>query len=74
MGTDGRGAALFGECKWTNKKADLDVLETLSDRARLFHFHNVLYYLFSKSGFTKGCRDMAEARGDVVLVDFESMF
>ena len=73
MGTDSSGSALFGECKWTSKKVDLGVLETLLDRGRLFQFRNALYYLFAKSGFTKGCLDLAGARGDVVLVDFDSI-
>ena len=29
MGEQDKNTALFGECKWTNEKVDLDVLETL---------------------------------------------
>ncbi len=70
MGEQDKDTALFGECKWTNEKVDLGVLETLVKRSRLFSYTNVHYYLFSKSGFTKGCFDKAEEMGNVTLVDF----
>ena len=31
---------------------------------------NVHYYLFSKSGFTKGCMEKAEEMGNVTLVSY----
>lgn len=49
-----KNAALFGECKWTNEKVDLGVLETLVKRSELFSYKKMHYYLFAKSGFTKG--------------------
>ena len=70
MGEQDKDTALFGECKWTNEKVDLGVLETLVKRSRLFSYTNVHYYLFSKSGFTKGCFDKAKDMGNVSLVDF----
>lgn len=70
MGEQDKDTALFGECKWTNEKVDLGVLETLVKRSRLFSYTNVHYYLFSKSGFTKGCSDKAKEVGNVTLVDF----
>ena len=72
MGTD-KDSALFGECKWTNDKVDLGVLETLVERSSLFHFGKTHFYLFSKSGFTKGCRDKAAALGNVSLVSYGDM-
>ena len=36
MGTD-KDVALFAECKWTNEKVDLGVLETLVERSSLFN-------------------------------------
>lgn len=68
MGEQDKDTALFGECKWTNEKVDLGVLETLVKRSKLFSYTNVHYYLFSKSGFTKGCVDKAEEMGNVRLV------
>ena len=72
MGTD-KDIALFGECKWTNEKVDLNVLETLEDRSCLFHFKEKHLYLFAKCGFTKGCIDKAVEMGNVILVSFTDM-
>lgn len=73
MGEQDKDTALFGECKWTNEKVDLGVLETLIERSRLFSYAKVQLYLFSKSGFTKGCIDRAAALGNVTLVSFEDI-
>lgn len=72
MGTD-KDSDLFGECKWTNDKVDLGVLETLVERSSLFHFGKIHFYLFSKSGFTKGCIDKAAELGNVSLVSYGDM-
>ena len=72
MGTD-KDSALFGECKWINDKVDLGVLETLVERSSLFHFGKTHFYLFSKSGFTKGCIDKAAELGNVSLVSYGDM-
>ena len=68
-----KNTALFGECKWTNEKVDLGVLETLIKRSALFPYKNVHYYLFAKTGFTKGCIDRAKEMGNVTLVKYEDM-
>ena len=68
-----KNTALFGECKWTNEKVDLGVLETLIKRSALFPYKNVQYYLFAKTGFTKGCIDRAKEMGNVTLVKYEDM-
>ena len=73
MGEQDRDTALFGECKWTNEKIDLGVLETLVKRSKLFSYTNVHYYLFSKSGFTKGCIDKAEEMGNVSLISYSEI-
>ncbi len=65
--------ALFGECKWTNEKVDLGVLETLVKRSELFPYNQKYYYLFAKSGFTKGCADRAKEVGNVVLVNYKEI-
>lgn len=70
MGEQDKDTALFAECKWTNEKVDLGVLETLIKRSKLFSYTNVHYYLFSKSGFTKGCIEKAEEMGNVCLVSY----
>ena len=73
MGEQDSNSAIFAECKWRNENVDLDVLETLSGRSRLFHYTNVHYYLFSKTGFTKGCMEKAKEMGNVTLVGYEDI-
>jgi hypothetical protein len=72
MGSD-KDSALFGECKWTNEKVDLGVLETLVERSTLFHYKKTHFYLFAKTGFTKGCIDKANEMGNVTLVPYADM-
>ncbi len=65
--------ALFGECKWTNEKVDLGVLETLAKRSEMFPYKKKHFYLFAKSGFTKGCADRAKEMGNVTLVSYKDI-
>ena len=74
MGTTDKDTALFAECKWRNEKVDLDVLETLLERSEAFSYRKKHYYLFSKSGFTKGCEERAKELGNVTLVWYGDMF
>ena len=73
MGEQDKNTALFAECKWTNEKVDLGVLETLVKRSNLFSYKTMHYYLFSKTGFTKGCIDKANEMGNVNLVSYEDI-
>ncbi|MBQ9765307.1 MAG: ATP-binding protein [Lachnospiraceae bacterium] len=70
MGEQDSECALFAECKWRNENVDLDVLETLITRSQLFRYTKVHYYVFSKSGFTKGCIEKAREMGNVTLVSY----
>lgn len=72
MGTY-KDSALFAECKWTNEKVDLGVLETLVERSNLFNYKEKHFYLFAKTGFTKGCIDKAMEMGNVTLVKYADM-
>ena len=72
VGAD-KDSVLLGECKWTNEKVDLGVLETLAERSKLFRQPKKQLYLFAKTGFTKGCADKAAEMGSVVLVKYEDM-
>ena len=65
--------ALFGECKWTKEKIGLDVLDTLVKRSGLFPYRKKCFYLFARSGFTKGCIDKAKAMGNVTLIRYGDM-
>ena len=73
MGEVDKTTALFGECKWTNEKVDVGVLDTLVYRSQLFRYTNTHLYLFSKSGFTKGCVDKAAEMNNVTLVTYEDI-
>ncbi len=70
MGEQDKNTALFGECKWTNEKVDVSVLETLIRRSRMFHYRTKYLYLFSKKGFTQGCMNQADEAGNVTLVTY----
>ncbi len=70
MGEQDKNTALFAECKWTNEKIDLGILETLVNRSEMFNYKTKHFYLFSKSGFTKGCKDKANDMGNVTLVEY----
>ncbi len=72
MGTD-KDTALFAECKWTNEKVDLQVLETLVERSTLFNYKKTHFYLFAKTGFIKGCIERANKMGNVTLVTYEDI-
>lgn len=73
MGEQDKDNTLFCECKWTNEKADLGVLETLVKRSSLFPYKRKQFYLFAKSGFTKGCVDRASELNTVTLVDYRTI-
>lgn len=72
MGAD-KNSALFAECKWTNEKVDLCVLETLTERGNAFRYAQKHFYLFAKTGFTKGCTDKAAEMGNVTLISYKDM-
>lgn len=65
--------ALFGECKWTSRPIDTDVLVTLIERSSLFQYEHCFLYLFSKSGFTKRVEDYVLDDEAIRLVEFEKM-
>ena len=73
MGEEDKNTALFAECKWTNEKVDLGVLETLIQRSELFSYHKKHYYLFSKNGFTKGCLERAKEQGNISCVSYSEI-
>ena len=73
MGTADKNTAVFGECKWTNEKVDVGVLEKLVERSNLFNYKNKYFYIFAKTGFTKGCTDMAKDMGNVILVKYKEI-
>lgn len=73
MGEEDKNTALFAECKWTNEKVDLGVLETLIQRSELFSYNKKHYYLFSKNGFTKGCIERAKEQSNISCVSYSEI-
>lgn len=73
VGEQDKATALFGECKWTNEKLGLSVLDTLIRRSQLFPYTRVHYFLFSRSGYTGSCIDKAAGMGNVTLVNYRDM-
>ena len=73
MGEQDKDTALFAECKWTNEKVDLGVLETLIERSNLFAYQKKHFFLFSKSGFTKGCVEKAKKTDNVSLIKYSDI-
>lgn len=50
----------FGECKWKNEPVSRSVLEKLITNSEIFKYPLKHYYLFSKSGFTDSCQELAK--------------
>lgn len=65
--------AIFAECKWRNEPVGEAELKELQHQSTLFHYRRNVLMLFSKSGFTKGCKELAEKIGDVWLVNYDEM-
>ena len=66
--------AIFGECKWRNEPADVDILETLQERSGLFHYQKQSYMIFSKSGFTEKLKLREQEEENVRLISFVRPF
>jgi len=64
----GEDFLIVGECKYSNKKVGVDILETLQEKARKINHHLPVrhYILFSKSGFTDALKKLQNE--EVVLV------
>ena len=63
-------SAIFGDCKWSDAPVDASALESLIANCRLFNFRSKRLYLFSTSGFTGECTELAKSSG-ANLVMFE---
>ena len=62
-----------GKVEAAIQEAATGALETLVRRSRLFSYSKVHYFLFSKSGLTKGCMERANELGSVTLVEYAEM-
>ena len=75
VGTPAEGKEyIIGSCKYRNTPVGVDELELLKQYADVFakgdKYH---YYIFSKSGFTQGLRELAH-KGEVRLVTLQDMY
>ena len=68
-----KDSALFAECKWTNDFVDVEVLNTLTERTKLFNYTKVWRWFFAKAGFTGRMLEEAKKHDDIRLIRFEEM-
>ena len=71
----GESDIIFGECKWSNKKVGINILEELIKKSENVEVKgkNRSYILFSKSGFTDELLKSAEERKALYLIDLEKI-
>ena len=62
-----------GVSGWVSYKVDQEVLETLVKRSHLFSYAQTQLFVFSKSGFTQNCFELAKQLGNVSLVTFDDI-
>jgi len=62
--------AFFGDAIWSDEPAGSEALRSLEERSRLFRYPNRHFYLFSRSGFTDECAELAR-QYNANLVVFE---
>jgi AAA+ ATPase superfamily predicted ATPase len=65
--------ALFCECKWTHGHIGQATLDTLISRSELFTYQSKWYWLFAKTGFSKGLTESASKQANIRLITFASM-
>lgn len=73
--THGGRQLIIGSCKYKNAEIGTDELDLLHDYASVFTNGDDLcfYYIFSKSGFTKELKDLADNE-QVVLIDLQEIY
>ncbi len=65
---------IIGSCKYKNEPVGVDELELLKEYAAVFGYGTRYhYYIFSKSGFTRGLKELEE-QGEVRLVSLERLY
>lgn len=63
-------SALFGCCHWKDEPTDLDTVKKLITDSASFPHPNKYYYIFSKNGFTKQCKDLTAEKKNMILISF----
>jgi len=68
---------IFGECKWSEEKVDIDVLEKLKQKSKEVKWKDKKRYekfiIFSKSGFTKNLKELSKKQHNIKILDIQSM-
>ena len=68
---------LFGECKWTNQKMDVRILNELKRNAATVDWHlgkrKEYFILFSKSGFAADVIALAKKDQHIILIDWQNL-
>jgi AAA+ ATPase superfamily predicted ATPase len=62
--------ALFGDCDWSDEPVGADLLISLDYRSRLLDYPSRYLFLFSRSGFSDECEELANDMG-ANLITFE---
>ena len=71
VGFNGTKKFLFCECKWSNRKVGINILEKLEEKAGIFDNVREKYFgFFSKSGFTDKLLKLKKKRKDIMLFDY----
>lgn len=67
----GEDFLVVGECKYSNKKVGMDILEKLKEKSEQIELQLPVkkYFLFAKSGFTDELIDIASKDNTIKLVD-----
>ena len=71
---DKKDTAIFGECKWKNKKVTSADIDDLVEKSAFFGYKKKYYYLFSKSGFDESAIRMSRDDGHIHLINYDEMF
>lgn len=70
--TNDNAIGYFGECKWKNEPISRSILEKLIECSSLFSYPKKYFFLFSKTGFTDNCKELAK-KVECKLITFEEM-
>jgi len=62
--------AFFGDAIWSDEPTGAEALRALEEKSRLFRYPNRHFFLFSRSGFTEECAELAH-QFNANLVVFE---
>ena len=65
---------LVGECKWTNDKVDIAILNTLIDKCSQFDYKSKDWYLFSKSGYELSLIEKAKEVSNIHLITLNDVY